>query len=71
MLFVRDLPKDEKLELYKQLKGYFLFENNGKFDVNDLRPVLDEKAKDVRNILFFEIFIDTMEWYKIYSYGRY
>lgn len=70
-MFISDLPKDEKLELYKQLKGYFLFENSGKFDINELLPILDEKVKDVRNILFYEVYIDTMDWYKRYSYGRY
>lgn len=68
-MFISDLPKADKLELYKQLKGYFLFENNGKFDINDLSPIMDEKVKDIRNILFFEISIDCMEWYRIYTYG--
>lgn len=70
-MFISDLPKSEKLELYKQLKGYFLFENNGRFDINELLPIMDEKVKDIRNILFYDVYIDTTEWYKRYSYGRY
>ena len=70
-MFISDLPKDEKLELYKQLKGYFLFENSGKFDINELLPILDEKVKDVIDILDYEVFYNPLEVYKDYSYGRY
>ena len=68
--YVRQLAPAEKLELYKQFKGYYLFET-GKFNVNDLRPILDEKAKDVWDVLFFEVLIDCNYWYQHYVNGRY
>ena len=69
--FVRDLAPAEKLELYKKLKGYFLFENAGKFNINDLLPIMDEKVKDIIDILDYEVFYNPLEVYKDYSYGRY
>lgn len=68
-MFVRDLPKDEKLELYKQIKGWCLFE--GCWSLKCMKNIMDEKAKDIRNILFYDVYIDCMEWYRRYSYGRY
>lgn len=69
--YVRMLPADRKLELYKKLKGYFLFENSGQFNINDLLPIMDEKVKDVIDILDYEVFYNPLEIYKDYSYGRY
>ena len=76
MMFVRDLPKEEKYKLYKYVKGFFLFEEGSlQHFAGTLSEMLDEKAKDVN--------IDDMEWdlynygyvnylevYKDYSYGR-
>ena len=70
-MFVSDLPKVKKLELYKKLKGYFLFENSGKFDINELLPIMDEKVKDIIDVLDYEVIYNPLEVYKDYSYGRY
>lgn len=71
VLFVSDLAPAKKLELYKKLKGYFLHENGGTFDINEIAPIMCEKVKDVMDILDYEIFYNPMEIYKEYSYGRY
>lgn len=77
MLFVRDLPKKEKYKLYKYVKGFFLFEygNLNKF-AGTLSEMLNEKAQDV-NIddlewdLYNYGYVNYLEVYKDYSYGRY
>ena len=67
--YVGMLPPEEKLTIYKKVKGYFLFES-GEWNLNDFKPVLNEKLKDVLEILDYSI-INYMEIYKDYSYGRY
>lgn len=70
--FVRDLAPAEKLELYKKVKGYCLFEGIfvGAF-MFTMKNVLDEQVKIVRSILDEEMAVNYMEVYKDYSYGRY
>ena len=69
MLFVRQLPKEEKLEIYKKVKGWCLWEHCRLTTV--MHSVLNEKAKDVQAILDYDMCINYMEVYKDYSYGRY
>lgn len=68
--FVRQLAPAEKLELYKKIKGYYLFET-GIFNINDFRPILDEKARDVIDVVDYEMPFSPMEIYKDYVNGRY
>jgi len=75
MLYVRDLSKNEKLELYKQIKGFCLWEGSAKKDclvhVN-MGKIMDEKVKDIIDVIInYDMAIDYMEVYKDYSYGRY
>lgn len=72
MMFVRDLPKKEKLEIYKKVKGYCIFEGYfyGAF-MSILKNVLDEQVKTVVAILDYDMAVNYMEVYKDYSYGRY
>lgn len=73
MLFVSDLPKKEKLEIYKMVKGCCLLE--GYELVGSMRNMLDEKVKDVKDLLENGMIgyepVNYMEVYKDYSYGRY
>ena len=69
MMFVRDLAPAEKLELYKRMKGYSIF--NGVTTAYATSGVWDQKIKDVKAILDEEMAVDYMEVYKDYSYGRY
>lgn len=69
MVFVRDLSKEKKLEIYKKTKGWCLEE--GCWNLNAMKNVLDEKAKDVMDILDNEMVINPIECYKNYTYGRY
>jgi len=68
MLFVSDLPKKEKLEIYKTVKGYVLSEGTIEQLMPTMKEVLSEKAKDL-DFGFYEGWY--METYKDYSYGRY
>jgi len=70
VMFVRQATPAKKLELYKKFKGYYLFET-GTFDVNELKPILDEKIQDVENVLDYELIVNPMEVYKDYVNGRY
>lgn len=67
--YVRQLAPAEKLELYKQIKGWSLFE--GSWNVNAFKNVLDEKVKDVRDVLLYDVYIDCNYWYQHYVNGRY
>ena len=75
--FVRDLPKEDKYKLYKYIKGFFLFEEGSlnKF-TGTLSEMLNEKVQDV-NIddlewdLYNYGYVNYLEVYKDYSYGRY
>ena len=69
MVFVRDLSKEKKLEIYKKTKGWCLDE--GCWSLNCMKNVLNEKAKDIFAILDSEMTINSMEVYKDYTYGRY
>lgn len=71
MMFVCDLPKEEKLKIYKQVKGYCLWEGIMDNFMNTLWDVLDSKIKDVLPIIDYDMAVDYMEVYKDYSYGRY
>ena len=68
MKFVRDLSKAEKLDIYKKVKGSCLFE--GCWNLNCMKNVLDEKVKDVLDILDYDMVIDSMAVYRDYTYGR-
>ena len=66
--FVSMLPMDKKLEIYKWVKGYCLWESQNLVDTMEV--VMDEKLKDVEDVLFYDP-INYLEVYKDYSYGRY
>ena len=68
MVFVRDLSKEKKLDIYKKVKGWCLFE--GCWSLNCMKNVLDEKAKDVMDILDYNMVVDAMEYYRERTYGR-
>ena len=76
-IFVRDLPKEEKYKLYKYVKGFCLWDdtNLSKF-ILTMSGLLDEKVQDV-NIddiewdLYNYGYVNYLEVYKDYSYGRY
>lgn len=69
MLFVRQLPKATKLELYKQIKGLCLWE--GLPIAETISEALDNKARDVLPLVDYDMCINYMEVYKDYSYGRF
>lgn len=62
IIYVRQLPKAEKLELYKRVKGYCLWHGGDVMSV--MKGVLDEKIKDVEAALEEEYF-DCLELYKM------
>lgn len=68
VIYVRQLPAKEKLKLYKKIKGWCLFE--GWWNVNAVASILDEKVKDVTDILDYEMAINPMEVYKDHVNGR-
>lgn len=74
MMYVRDLSPAEKLEIYKQIKGFCLWEGstqNCLAKIN-MSKIMDEKVKDIIDIIIdYDMAIDYMEVYKDYSYGRY
>lgn len=70
MLFVCDLPKEQRFEIYKLVKGVCLHEGIMDNFMNTLWDVLDSKVKDVLPIRDYEGGVDYMEIYKDYSYGR-
>ena len=68
--FVRDLAPAEKLELYKKIKGFCLF-NDCTIKYVNMTKLMDEKLKDVFAILQEEdMDVNYIEIYKDYSYGR-
>lgn len=69
VIFVRQLSPAKKLEMYKKIKGWCLFENCRLTTI--MHSVLNEKVKDVENILDYDMNVNYMEVYKDYSYGRY
>lgn len=68
MLFIRMLPPEEKLEIYKQVKGLCIWE--GLPLLSTMQDVLDSKVKDVLPIIDYEMAVNYMEIYRDYSYGR-
>lgn len=71
IVFVFQLPAKEKLELYKKFKGYCFSEGGtAAWNVNEFKPILDEKAKDVYGVLDYELYINPLEVYKDYVNGR-
>ena len=68
MVYVRDLPRKDKLELYKKIKGWCLFE--GCWNLNCMKNIMDEKAKDIASTLEYDVYIDCMEYYNDYVNGR-
>ena len=68
--FICDLSPAEKLEIYKQVKGYCLWEGIMDTFSDTMWNVLDSKVKDVLPIVDYEMAVDYMEVYKDYSYGR-
>ena len=68
--YIRQLVPAELLALYKKIKGYYLFET-GKFNVNDVKPILDEKVRDVLDVLDYDMAVNYLEVYKDYVNGRY
>ena len=76
--FVRDLPKEDRYKLYKYVKGFCLWDdtNLSKFALT-MSGLLDEKAKDVDidslewDLVGFGEYVNFLEVYKDYSYGRY
>lgn len=69
MMFVRDLPKNKKLEIYKKVKGFCLWEGYPVYTT--MQEVLCNKVKDILPIVDYEMSVSYMEVYKDYSYGRY
>ena len=67
-IYVSQLSKAEKLELYKKIKGWCAFE--GCWNLNVMKNILDEKVKDIMNILEYDVYIDCMEYYNDYVNGR-
>ena len=61
VIYVRQLPKDKKLDLFKRVKGYCLWEGADLMYV--MKGILDEKIKDVEAALAEEYF-DCMTMYK-------
>ena len=68
MLYVRMLPADKKLRIYKMVKGFCLWE--GVSLVDTMKDVLNSKAKDVVDLLYLDA-VNYFTIYKEYSYGRY
>ena len=64
MVFVRNLPNKQKLEIYKKTKGWCLSE--GYWNINCMKDIMNEKAKDVFDVIDYELFINPMECYKQY-----
>ena len=69
MLFVNQLPKAEKLEIYKKVKGFCLWEGYPIYTT--MQEVLNEKVKDILPIVDYEMSISYIDVYKDYSYGRF
>ena len=69
-MFVCQMPLKDKLTLYKKFKGYYLFET-GTWNVNEFKPILDEKVKDVIDVLDYEITINPLVVYNEYVNGVY
>lgn len=61
VIYVSQLPKDKKLDLFKRVKGYCLWEGADLMYV--MKGVLDEKIKDVEAVLE-EQYYDCMSMYE-------
>ena len=68
MLYVRDLGKERKLEIYKKVKGICIWE--GLSLMPTMKEVLNEKVKDVVPLIDYDMAMDYMSVYMDYSYGR-
>lgn len=68
MLYVRMLPADKKLRIYKMVKGFCLWE--GIPFIPTMQEILNSKAKDIVGLLYLDS-VNYLDIYKEYSYGRY
>lgn len=66
--YVRQLSPAEKLDIYKKVKGTCLYE--GCWSLNCMITIMNEKAKDILDVLDCNMGYNCMEIYKDYSYGR-
>lgn len=68
MKFVRSVCKKRRLEIYKKVKG-FCFHEGIPF-AETMQNVLNEKAKDIEDILDYDMVNDYMDEYRICSYRK-